>query len=550
VWRKIKVKAKRPRPIVGIASALTYCALWLLLHLGERIQQAIDSGITKQLVSFLTRHDASLLQIEAGWALTNITSGSTEQCATVVEEGAVPILCDLLSSPDEGVIDQALWALSNIAGDSREHRDVVLRSGILEPLLRIVDDPKTQKALLKTAVWGVLSNLCREWKHGGPFHLITPALPTLCRLINLHVDAIGEEVLAECCWSVGNLCEMDPVAVLGMLVETGVYDRLVELLAHPSQTIQTPCCKVFWRRASMSATDALALIRQRQVRLLVPYRTEALLKRLKFHPNPLHSVHLMHWLDKSTCSWLVQAAEEFAESHNGWSTARHKANATTDLEVGLIPIVRDWLVERLEDSLLPTLAELFRLDAHRLCVQEVFLVKYTANSSDGTSTERPQSGLQLHRDGYPLSFNVLLRDPLSFTGGGTEFQTLGKVMQPQNVGDVLMHSGKVNELACLGCALTQIRCHAVVYYIVMFLLQMLHGAASVLDGVRYILVGFVAVTKLRNLHRLDGWDDVCADTGGDLDYEVLREHWATMCTEGESEDSDSSDNSDNDNTER
>ena len=70
--------------------------------------------------------------------------------------------------------------------------------------------------------------------------------------------------------------------------------------------------------------------------------------------------------------------------------------------------------------------------------------------------------------------------------------------------------------------------------------QMFHGGASVTKGDRYILVGFVAVTDLRNLDRLEWCDDAWPEESGRLDYVVLREHWATMCQEGDSECGDSS----------
>ena len=54
--------------------------------------------------------------------MTNICSGNSEQTEAVVESGAVPLLINLLNSPDEELAEQCVWALGNIAADSSHFR--------------------------------------------------------------------------------------------------------------------------------------------------------------------------------------------------------------------------------------------------------------------------------------------------------------------------------------------------------------------------------------------------------------------------------------------
>ena len=61
---------------------------------------------------------------EALWAISNLTEGGTpEQIAIIVEQGAVPVLAEMLGSPDARLITVALDGLKNILSAERARRD-------------------------------------------------------------------------------------------------------------------------------------------------------------------------------------------------------------------------------------------------------------------------------------------------------------------------------------------------------------------------------------------------------------------------------------------
>lgn len=62
--------------------------------------------VIPQFVAFLQRPDMPQLQFEAAWALTNVASGTSEHTKVVIDEGAVPILVQLLASPSDDVREQ------------------------------------------------------------------------------------------------------------------------------------------------------------------------------------------------------------------------------------------------------------------------------------------------------------------------------------------------------------------------------------------------------------------------------------------------------------
>merc|ERR1740121_3282398 len=195
------------------------------------IAEVIHANIVPRFVQLLKEVNRANLQFEAAWVLTNIASGTADQTRVVVEHGALPLFVELLMSPDEDVREQAVWALGNIAGDCPNFRDLVLQSGGLNPVMQVLCSEKT--STVRNATW-TLSNLCRG-KPPPPLEWVTPALPTLVRLVN----STDVEVITDACWAISYLSDGANERIAAV-IQSGICQRLVELLQHQSPLVQTP----------------------------------------------------------------------------------------------------------------------------------------------------------------------------------------------------------------------------------------------------------------------------------------------------------------------
>jgi len=112
--------------------------------------------------------------------LTNVCSGNTSQCETVIDKGGIPIFIRLLIENRPGVVDQAVWAIGNLSGDCVAYRDKIISAGAIEQLIKIVNST-TDKNMIRQIAW-TLSNLCR----GIPlpkYDLIKDAISQLCHIV-------------------------------------------------------------------------------------------------------------------------------------------------------------------------------------------------------------------------------------------------------------------------------------------------------------------------------------------------------------------------------
>jgi hypothetical protein len=190
-------------------------------------------------VKFLKDDSNPLLQFEACWALTNVASGSSNQCRTVVNSGALQIFIRLLNSPNEDVFEQSSWAIGNIAGDSTILRDLCLRLNVLNVMIEVGNlfNLNTKISIVRNFCWS-LSNLCRG-KPQPHFELISTALPLLYKY--MHMFKHDTESLIDICWACSYISDGDSVRIEGV-IRSNIVPKLIECLDKENR-ILTPALR-------------------------------------------------------------------------------------------------------------------------------------------------------------------------------------------------------------------------------------------------------------------------------------------------------------------
>ena len=228
-------------------------------------------------------------------------------------------------------------------------------------------------------------------------------------------------------------------------------------------------------------------------------------ERLSLAGRPrLLAAHLVRrCFSPEECQWLLGEVRA-AASHHGWQHARHKHYATEDLPLWRAPHAQAWILEQFRTRIAPLFARAFGVSQDVLRLQECFGVRYEPSG---------QAELRVHRDGTMFSFNVLLNESDGFEGGGTVFNTPVTLVDWDNGGKAMLErqppavnmpmddtrdaaggdgDGAWERLIVRQRTSEAHRVQGDIGDCLMHCGQLLHGAGTVVEGTRCILVGFVA----------------------------------------------------------
>lgn len=157
-------------------------------------------------------------------------------------------------------------------------------------------------------------------------------------------------------------------------------------------------------------------------------------------------------LSPDECAQAIIDAEEYVAGAGGWTTQRHHAVPTTDVQVQAIPKLRTWFSRTLQERIYPALALQYGVRPCNMRVIDAFVVKYDANA---------QRYLPVHQDQSQYSLTLSLNSDNEYVGGGTYFVETGQVVNC-SAGGMVSFPGKL-----------------------------LHGGHPISRGIRYIIVALL-----------------------------------------------------------
>lgn len=183
-----------------------------------------------------------------------------------------------------------------------------------------------------------------------------------------------------------------------------------------------------------------------------------------------------------------------ADTRTDWGTYSKFSNTQTseDLYINMLPrkvaqpieklmhrlalfVNEKFLIQSPQDGLASSPHSIPEYEKYVLLKGMPFVIRYTAqDGSDGTGF----GGIGHHKDNADVSFIVLLNDPVrDFDGGGTHFPLINQTLTLQQ-GEILLFSG-----------------------------QLVHGAAPITRGKRFVLSGFLTFSddylKLKRLTTME-----------------------------------------------
>uniref|UniRef100_A0A2P2M0Q3 Importin subunit alpha n=3 Tax=Rhizophora mucronata TaxID=61149 RepID=A0A2P2M0Q3_RHIMU len=160
-------------------------ACWALSYLSDgtndKIQAVIEAGVCQRLVELLL-HPSPTVLIPALRSVGNIVTGDDAQTQFVIDNQALPCLCQLLTqNHKKSIKKEACWTISNVTAGNRIQIQAVIEANIVLPLVHLLQHAEFE--IKKEAAWAI-SNATSGGSHEQIQYLVSQGcIKPLCDLL-------------------------------------------------------------------------------------------------------------------------------------------------------------------------------------------------------------------------------------------------------------------------------------------------------------------------------------------------------------------------------
>ncbi|KAH9259425.1 hypothetical protein BASA81_002468 [Batrachochytrium salamandrivorans] len=176
-----------------------------------------------QVIYDLIRMPDEDVIVDACWALSYISDGTSEKIQAIIASGVCPRLVELLMFRSEAVQTPALRAIGNIVTGSDVQTQVVINLGVLQCINQLLGSRK--QSIVKEACW-TISNITA----GLPDQIQAVISANLIQPLIMLLKSADFDVKKEAAWAISNATSGGTPAQIEYFVQCGAIAPFCDLL--------------------------------------------------------------------------------------------------------------------------------------------------------------------------------------------------------------------------------------------------------------------------------------------------------------------------------
>ena len=183
--------------MLGKIIGVTGIRILLSMENHSPFYKVLDCYLIPVLLEYAANLKNEKLAFEAIWCLTNIASNESLYVLKLIECDAVKQLISIIKSEASiSIKEQAIWCLGNISGDSPQFRDLIIREGAIPLICHLLSNAPPDSSFARNASW-TLANFGK----GQPQIDIVDFVPAIHTLTKILGATSNQEILSDICWA-------------------------------------------------------------------------------------------------------------------------------------------------------------------------------------------------------------------------------------------------------------------------------------------------------------------------------------------------------------